>query len=418
MFSKKQKYEPYNTKNSNRITLPKINNYRHPDRINNELSKSFHKTQSLKSPSMEIDSNDLNFNYPYYESFSQGFIKQKIPTSTKSTKQIFEVSSVAKNKQKKLKEIKDDIENKNKKNNSIIINENKFKKILFSNKLSNLEYKSEINILESDYLKKKEYKSKKSNLSDYKIIFENSERIYHSLANASQSLNSNQHKNLISSHQNSSLLKNFMYKKNSFNCQMNLETSCNDQIDPLYRNAFHVIKKKIKTKIPHNFLLYEFKSHRKNKKFKIYEKENDIIKFPKHVKNKLVNNLGADDDYQTDDDQLNCALQKSFLDLKIGIKINNDYIYKKKRYASLMSNQQKSMRTSNVYKNKKIFPYPESKMQRRDKNPHYHPSKNNKHKENRGRRAISIIPHQRQIFKSDIYANFKNNYRKRNKLGF
>lgn len=170
-----------------------------------------------------------------------------------------------------------------------------------------------------------------------KFIEEKSKEIYNSLSKTDQSngytkyCSYNMNSNNKSYSSSSSLLYSQLFKQKSSS------SAYTKNIDPLYTNAFKIIKKKIKYMNKKPSLTYEFKSKNKSYRFFIYENESEVIKFPKYVKNKLRDNNGIDNDFETEDEHLENAIKTSYEELGTAIKKAKNQICKRRKYFSLIS---------------------------------------------------------------------------------
>lgn len=234
-------------------------------------------------------------------------------------------------------------------------------------------------------------------------------------------------------------------------------------IDPLYIQAF-MVKKKKRSKLKKGLLFFiaRFKSKRMEKSFYVYENESKVIKFKRNQKNKIIEHT-ADDDYDTDDEQMKLAVRQCKKDFLQALKKAKAQVRKKKRAMSMV-NLAKKKRTGGLIgehmlklrqfheKSKKRDYHKKASASRRQTRKNHVgayrkgesirsvastvASSRSTHKpkpgEERGRkmirnefynadkikrRAISIVP-KRSCQKRQFYQFFEKGCRKRNKVGF
>lgn len=251
--------------------------------------------------------------------------------------------------------------------------------------------------------------------------------------------------------------------KRPLESERSFQTPAITSIDPLFVQAFMVKKKRSKLKKGVSFFIAKFKSKRMEKSFYVYENEKKVIKFRRNQRNKIIEH-SADDDYDTDDEQMKLAVRQCKKDFLVALKKAKSEVHKKKRAVSMI-NLAKKRRTGHLVgeqllklrrlhqKSKKSGFRNEGSASRRQTRKNQMggfrkgesirslastvaSSIRSTHKSKPGeehgrkmirnefykadkikRRAISILP-KRSRQKSEFYGYFEKGCRKRNKIGF
>lgn len=235
-------------------------------------------------------------------------------------------------------------------------------------------------------------------------------------------------------------------------------------IDPVYIHAF-MLKKKKRSKVKKgvSFFMAKFCSRRTEKSFYVFEKESEVVKFRRNQRNKIIEHT-ADDDFDTDDEQMKLAVRQCKSDFLKALRKARDERQKRKRATSMVNLTRKRrpgglmgeqlLKLHKLHETGKKSSFQrESPLSRRQtrkarvgglrkgesirslastvasslRNTHKPGrSKERRHKMIRNefyragrgpRRALSIMP-KRSRQKSEYYKLFDKGARKRNKVGF
>jgi hypothetical protein len=244
----------------------------------------------------------------------------------------------------------------------------------------------------------------------------------------------------------------------------NIQSPSITSIDPLYIQAFMKKPiKRVKKKKGISFFMAKFQSKRVKKSFYVFENEKKVIKFPRGLKNKIIEHT-ADDDFDTDDEQMKLATRQCKKDFVRALEKIRNTIRVRKRALSMM-NISKNRKTKGIINEKMLdlnkvsrnnnkylkessigtlrqtrknvmnsfrkgesivtlasttvsSSYRAKKTGKKSKERRPKVVKNEYYKARKGkRRAVSILPN-RSGQVNDMYQYFEKGCRKRNKIGF